>query len=74
MTPNNVATFEWKRLYQIALFETDPVKIPERIADAQTAILTRGNSAGCPENQQLDYAMRILRLLQDATSASGEAA
>jgi hypothetical protein len=78
MTPDDAATFDWKWLYQSALFETDPVKIQDRIVDAQIAILQRGNkllaSAPCPEHQQLDYAMRFLRLLQHANSARGEAA
>jgi hypothetical protein len=43
MTPNNAATFDWKWLYQIALFETDPAKIQDRIVDARGAILKRGN-------------------------------
>lgn len=76
MTPNDAATFDWKRLYQIALFETDPAKIPDRIVDAQGAILERGNqllaSSPCPEHRDLDYAMRFLRLLQDLTSAPGD--
>lgn len=75
MTPNDVATFDWKRLYQIAFFETDAAKIQDRIVDAQGAILKRGNqllaSSPCAEHQELDYAMRFLRLLQHATSAQG---
>jgi len=78
MTPSDAATFDWKRLYQIAFFETDATKIQGRIVDAQWAILKRGNqllaSFPCPERQELDYAMRFLRLLQDATSAPGETA
>ena len=68
MTPNDPATLDWKRLYQIALFETHPAKLQQRIAEAQMAILKRGNSLSakrlCHENAELDYAMRFLRLLQ----------
>jgi hypothetical protein len=73
MTPIDPGTFEWKRLYQVALFETDPAKIKDRVANAEGAILRRGNelmtTSPCPERKELDYAMRFLRLLQDASSA-----
>jgi hypothetical protein len=32
---------DWRQLCQAALFETDPVKLLERIADARSAMLDR---------------------------------
>jgi hypothetical protein len=32
---------DWRQLCQTALFETNPVKLPERIADARNAVLDR---------------------------------
>jgi len=32
---------DWKQLYQLAFVELDPVKLPQRISDARTAILNR---------------------------------
>ena len=32
---------DWRQLCQAALFETDPVKLPERIAHARNAVLDR---------------------------------
>ena len=36
---------DWRQLCQAALFETNPVKLPERIADARNAVLD-GNEDG----------------------------
>jgi hypothetical protein len=67
----DMSSFDWKVLYQTALFETDPAKIQERIVDAQIAILKRGHkllaSPWCREHQELDDALRFLRLLQNET-------
>ena len=38
---NNAAHPEWRQLCQAALFETNPVKLLERIARARNAILDR---------------------------------
>ena len=69
MTPNDAATFDWKGVYQTALSETDPAMIQERIVAAQIAILKRGisllASPSCREHQELNDAMRFLRLLQN---------
>ena len=32
---------EWRQLYQAAFFETNPMKLPERIARARNAVLDR---------------------------------
>jgi hypothetical protein len=31
----------WRELYQLAFQELDPVKLPQRIADARVAVLNR---------------------------------
>ena len=41
MNTDNAIHSEWRRLCQIALLETDPVKLLERIADARNAVLDR---------------------------------
>jgi len=65
---NDSYRFEWKRLYQGALFETDPGKIRVRIVDAEIAVLKRGAElVGHPlgrEHQELDDAWRFLHLLE----------
>ena len=70
----------WHVRYQAALFETDPSKLPQRIAEAETAILARVkelftvSSDHIEEDQILDdalYALRALRncVLQEASAA-----
>jgi hypothetical protein len=64
-TPRN-----WRDLYNAALFETDKLRIPARIADAEKAIVARARelfSAGADtieEDQALDDALYALRALQ----------
>ena len=62
---------DWKRLYQTALLELDPLKMRARIADAQIAIFKRGAElvarSSCREHQQLDDALRVLRFLENET-------
>ena len=74
----DTSSSDWKVAYQTALFETDPAKIQERIVDAQIAILKRGHkllaSARCREHQELDDALRFLRLLQNEDLGEREAA
>jgi hypothetical protein len=60
----------WDELYVAALFETDKSRIPDRIAEAQRAIVDRARylfSSGADtieEDQALDDAMYALRALQ----------
>jgi hypothetical protein len=60
----------WRELYTAALFETDANRIPERIAAAETAIVTRARelfaatSDTIEEDQALDDALYALRALQ----------
>lgn len=61
-----------KDLYQAALFESDLNKLPERIAEAESALITRarelfytaGDDAG--EGESLDDAMCILHALRSS--------
>ena len=61
----------WRELYTAALFETDTNRIPNRIADAEKAIVARARelfSAGADtieEDQALDDALYALRALQN---------
>ena len=61
----------WHSLYQAALFETDRTKIPDRIAEAEKAILDRvkelfvANSDHIEEDQVLDDALYALRALRN---------
>jgi len=61
----------WHVLYQAALFETDRNKIPERIAEAEKAILGRikelfaVTADHIEEDQILDDALYALRALRN---------
>jgi hypothetical protein len=61
----------WRELYTAALFETDTNRIPDRIADAEKAIVVRARelfAAGADtieEDQALDDALYALRALQN---------
>ena len=66
----------WKDLYQVAIHESDLNKLPERITDAETALVMRarelfytcGDRIG--EQESLDYAMCILQALRSSLRAS----
>jgi hypothetical protein len=59
----------WRALYKAALFETNRDKLPERIADAEKAIIARARelfastSDTIEEDQALDDALYALRAL-----------
>jgi hypothetical protein len=69
-TSSHLRLGNWRELYTAALFETDRTRLPERIADAEQAIVARARqlfSAGndtIEEDQALDDAMYALRALQ----------
>ena len=69
---------DWKRVYQGALFETDPGKIRARIFEAQFAVLKRSTElVGRPlgrEHQDLDDAWRVLHRLESESSNTDEVA
>jgi hypothetical protein len=60
---------DWKALYQQAVMELDPAKLPQRITEARNAILNRiAETARKPhdyqESQELADALNGLRVLQ----------
>jgi hypothetical protein len=60
----------WHVLYQAALFETDKNKIPQRITEAERAILARvrelfGTTEHIEEDQVLGDALYALRALRN---------
>jgi hypothetical protein len=65
----------WRELYTAALFETDTMRIPVRISDAEKAIVARARelfSAGSDtieEDEALDDALYALRALQNCLSS-----
>ena len=64
------STPSWKDLYQAAIFESDLKKLPKRISEAESALVTRARElfytaeANNGEEESLDYAMDILRVLR----------
>ena len=62
-------TQSWKDLYQIAMCESDVNKLPERIADAEGAIVLRARQLfytsgdSSEEQESLDDALCILHAL-----------
>ena len=62
---------DWRELYRAALFETDTMRIPGRISDAEKAIVAQARqlfSAGAntiDEDEALDDALYALRALQN---------
>jgi len=70
----------WRKLYQAALFETDRSRLPERIAEAEKAIVTRARELfstptdNIEEDQALDDALYALRALQSCLGLQAAAA
>jgi len=62
----------WKDLYRAAMGESDLDKLPERIADAETALVMRTRQLSCTsgdkfeEKDSLDDALCILHALQSS--------
>jgi hypothetical protein len=73
-TGDRISDTNWKELYQHALLETDPAKIPYQIAEARNAILDRVEQLHtkpvCAENRMLHDAIGFLRILQSEVVAS----
>ena len=60
---------DWQELYTFAMIEPNPVKLPQRIADARNAILDRiqetiTKPSNYNERQQLNDALNGLRVLR----------
>jgi hypothetical protein len=69
----------WAQFYKAALFELDANKVSDRIAEAETALVTRArelfHSAGdnIEEGQAVDDAMYALHALRSALKCRGNA-
>jgi hypothetical protein len=67
-SPQTARPPDWKSLYDAALRETDPSKLPVRIATAQNAILNRieesMRSPAFGEQCEMNDALRNLRRLE----------
>lgn len=59
---------DWRDLYAAALFEDDKSKIAMRVADAETAMMSRAKLLFADLNRkeavELDQSLRMLRLLK----------
>jgi hypothetical protein len=70
----------WRELYKAALFETNHEKLPERIANAEKAIVARArelfasSADTIEEDQALDDALYALRALQSCVTRQTAAA
>jgi hypothetical protein len=70
----------WRELYKAALFETNRDKLPERIANAEKAIIARARELFAStadtieEDQALDDALYAMRALQSCVSRQTAAA
>jgi hypothetical protein len=70
----------WRELYKAALFETDRSRLPERIAEAEKAIVARARELfntttdNIEEDQALDDALYALRALQSCLGLQAAAA
>jgi hypothetical protein len=68
-TGSRILDTNWQDIYQHALVETDPAKMPYQIAEAKKAVLDRVEQLHtkpvCDENRLLQDAIRVLRILQN---------
>ena len=60
---------EWQKLYQKAVSQSDPEQVPEDIARAEAALLSRAkkltpHEADEPERRAINDALATLRLLK----------
>src|SRR5579862_4216535 len=60
---------EWKKLYQKAISQSDPEQVPEDIARAEAALLSRSKKltlreADEPERRAINDALATLRVLK----------
>ena len=69
MATNAASAPDWKELYQLAVLELDPAKLPQRVCEARNAILDRIEETHTKpfpydERQQLNAALSGLRVIQ----------
>ena len=76
----DTSEYAWRDLYQAALFETDRDRVPERIAEAEKAILARikelfvVTADHIEEDLILDDALYALRALRSCIGVGANAA
>jgi len=67
----------WKQLYQAALLELDPSKLPERIFAARNAMHDRAEdilaSSSLAEHRSLNSALHALQMLEHVTAREKKA-
>ena len=77
-SPNSNDASQWKQLYEHAILELDPTKLPDRIADARRAILDRAEEVLTRppdgERHALNSALSTLRLLETVAARERSAA
>ena len=75
-SPKSLDSRAWKDLYKAALFEVDKTRLPERIAQAEVALVVRArelfHTAGdnIEEEQALDDTMYALHALRNTSQTS----
>ena len=78
--PNPSANNGWRELYRAAILELDPTQLPERILEAETALIVRAKElfqdggSNEQETQDLDDAMYALQALRSALKYNPSAA
>ncbi len=77
--PTSFKSGDWRQLYRAALSESDRTKLPQRIAEAERAVVLRarelfhgrgGESADSEETEALDNVMYALHVLQNNSNSS----
>jgi len=72
MATQGTSPVGWKQQYQSAVLEADSAKLPRRIADAHGAIRDRmralPSNRPCQERLALEYALRVLQILEKVTA------
>jgi hypothetical protein len=79
-TASSLSLSTWRELYKAALFEKNREKLPDRIAEAEKAIVARArelfasSADTIEEDQALDDALYALRALQSCLTRQTAAA
>jgi hypothetical protein len=58
-------TSEWKKLYEAALLEIDPMSLPQKIKNAHTEIASRLREIRTEDEQERSQLLFAMRVLQD---------
>ena len=70
----SVLQWDWQQQYQVALLETNPLRLGGRVATAERVIslrsdVLRARADGQAERQAIEYAMRGLSVLKSEIPA-----